>query len=1277
MDNNSVHYDAVRRALENGNAAIMVGAGFSRNAENGDQLAMWHEVANELWRELNPDMGELENSSASVVTQLGEQYARVFSKPALEDLLKRLIPDERVSPGILHKKLLTLPWCEIFTTNYDTLLERASENIVDHAHYVVASREDIPQSKMLGRRRIVKLHGSFPSQRPFIFTEEDYRRYPDLAAPFVNLVRQSILENVFCLIGFSGDDPNFLHWIGWVRDVLDQHALPIYLFLGSAPTLGQQRLLESRRVTPVVLPMIDGVDASEYALRYSELFRILGEPFTQDVKNWGRRLNISSVALNMTDTLEKKRKALIKAYVEVREFRVSYPGWFVAPHSVRKDFSSTLQRLPRFINSKDIQEDFKALYPHVGVAILAEYSWHNDVLLRCFDDRLAEYAIELLVLTRGNKYKSALSEYEDLKCFDIKSHAQFSDRWKELGIALLRWARQELRQVEYDELSARLLEAFPNDLMLHDELVHEAILLALYRGDRDIAGKLLNDWEVKSPDGYMFVRKGMLLGEVGDVASGLVISLVGLKKLRKNQRSRTSSISYLSQEAWACLAIGYLQKTLKWSIRFGGGEEDVNFDVNEEELNQRLADLASIGHDVTQDLDHLTADLNAEAPPPSQPVSYTPLFEIGRYSTTRNLGGRHSFGPKIDAAFAWLSLSDRVSLVPRVGDVTFDIGSFAQAAWWAQYADSMERILSVMIRALNKKMLNPRNPNQLLHSAGWLSRYQVARTKEQLAEEMCERSLSLVERMLDSTSDNDELVRIIAFHLEMVGRLVIRIRKDEVVFSIMERVISLHGSKVILRNEETWKCLANCMSRCFESLPPYQRRKMSSVIAMIPFAPENHALRNRGVTDWIGFNSLQRQEDDLELKVLPPEVSQATDVLIQWLKTYNSEDPSLFAKAGFSIEALWQRLFWLKEWGFIAKAQLDVVNGFLIDQKPWPILPGHHYWSAISWMSNERKAADQAFKKWLLSREVTRFRADPTASVVVGARVSWSLNYADEFLINWHQSLVRYKWSEKDLIKGFKIVKAWWDEEWPFIENDIEAITDLKALLVGRLRNLDRIIAIFIDEYGVEKFSSYEDICSWASDVRKKTKVFGADFFRTRIAFAYCMSKKADLIEVESELVRELFGADIPGANYAVGIIYYWARHDKVENHPRPSGMLYALAGIISARRLPALPWALEVMTFIASLRPSWIDETCYGLIEVGMSLMLEELKYEDRPDATGIPDDTVPTLRLGCLKLALELSKGLAKSCDSCNSWIKQAQTDPLPEMRFLSVLSTGDINF
>ena len=74
---------------------------------------------------------------------------------------------------------------------------------------------------MASRPRIVKLHGSLPAQFPLIVTEEDYRTYPTKFAPFVNTVQQAMMETVFLLIGFSGDDPNFLNWSGWVRDNLN------------------------------------------------------------------------------------------------------------------------------------------------------------------------------------------------------------------------------------------------------------------------------------------------------------------------------------------------------------------------------------------------------------------------------------------------------------------------------------------------------------------------------------------------------------------------------------------------------------------------------------------------------------------------------------------------------------------------------------------------------------------------------------------------------------------------------------------------------------------------------------------------------------------------------------------------------------------------------------------------------------------------------------------------------------------------------------------------
>ncbi|MBD9612226.1 SIR2 family protein [Pseudomonas sp. PDM02] len=1266
MDGSRVHYDAVRRALENGNAAIMVGAGFSRNAENGDQLATWYEVAKELWRELNPDKGELKEFSTSMVAQLGEQYARVFSKPALEDLLKRLIPDDRVSPGVLHKKLLTLQWSEVFTTNYDTLLERASENIVDHAHYVVACREDIPQSKMLNRRRIVKLHGSFPSQRPFIFTEEDYRRYPDQSAPFVNLVRQSILENIFCLIGFSGDDPNFLHWIGWVRDVLDQHALPIYLFLGSAPTLGQQRLLEARRVTPVVLPMMEGVEESDYAARYGELLRILKEPLNADQKSWGEFTNNLTQPTGVSITNDEKMDYVLRSYLSLQKARSSYPAWFVAPRDVRRKFSSSVSRISRYLYSKELQDHIVKIIPHVGVAIMADYAWHNEVLLQCFDDGLAEFSIKLLSETEDAAYQEAVSEHKDLSEFSVSSQSSFNERWKEVALSLVRWARQELRQEEYESLCKKLLSKFPGDLHLQDELIYEDVLLALYKGDRDVAQNILMSWEVRSPDGYMYVRKGMLLGEVGDVSVGLTTSLMGLKKIRKNQRSRTSSVHYLSQEAWACLTVGYLQKTLTWSRSFRAKGRELEFEINPDELNQRLADLAAIDHDVVQELQYLMADLNAETPSPSQPISRTPLFELGNYSTTRHIGRPSTFDRKIDAAFAWLTLSDRVSLVPRVGDTTFDIGSFGQAAWWVQYVDSMERVLSVMIRTLNKKMLEPRSDNKLMHSAGWLSRYQVARVKEDLAKSICQRSLSLVERFFENAHDDeDELTRVAVFHLELVGRLIIRLADSELVYLFGERIVALHHSKVVGRHSEVWKSLAVCMARCFENLDLIDRGRLARSIATIPSVIHDESIRSVYRNSWVMFHNIKKRSDDLKVDNVSVEVRRDVDELILVLKDVlgNSAGPHS------SMTGVWQRLFWLRDWGFINESQIQEVSALLSIQAGWPIIPGHHFFAPLLWVSNLKKAGDLSFRKWLLKQKVKPFRVtSEDEKIKSDGRFSWQLDVDDLFFVNVSVSMERSKWPRRDFVKCLLVVKEWWDDEWSLITKNIERVNELIGMTVGRLVGLDVIVARFIDDHGYESFIKSE-VFSWVSTVRAESSTVGAEFLHTRIATGFSQLKSDDLKDVEKELVAGLLCADVSRANRAIAVIWYWIKHPESSKLSPPVALVTTIVAIVSTRRMPVLSRVMDLMAELVVRHPRWLCDSSYTMLANGLNMMLGELRYESRPDGTGIPDEIVPELRLGCIRLAKALK---ATSYDEIKAvvglWVGQACSDPLPELRYFN---------
>lgn len=246
-------------------AALMVGSGFSLNATPKpgvtSKFPLWSELTRVMFDELHPFIPE--ESSAQALTdefnksnplKLASEYEAAFGECKLDKLIRTKVPDSEFVPGPLHRKLLSLPWVDVFTTNYDTLLERT-----DVGGRVYTPVNASAQLTSAVAPRIIKLHGCFSAATALIITEEHFRTYPKEFAPFVNTVQQSLLENSFVLIGFSGDDPNFLAWTGWIRDHLDDKHPPIYLVgcYGFRPS--ERLLLHRRGVTPVDLkPVIEG-----------------------------------------------------------------------------------------------------------------------------------------------------------------------------------------------------------------------------------------------------------------------------------------------------------------------------------------------------------------------------------------------------------------------------------------------------------------------------------------------------------------------------------------------------------------------------------------------------------------------------------------------------------------------------------------------------------------------------------------------------------------------------------------------------------------------------------------------------------------------------------------------------------------------------------------------------------------------------------------------------------------------------------------------------------
>ena len=70
---------------------------------------------------------------------LAAQYEALKSRDELEQFLREHVPDD-LQPHRLHTKLLELPWRDVFTTNWDSLLERASDQLSGSVYTPVYNR---------------------------------------------------------------------------------------------------------------------------------------------------------------------------------------------------------------------------------------------------------------------------------------------------------------------------------------------------------------------------------------------------------------------------------------------------------------------------------------------------------------------------------------------------------------------------------------------------------------------------------------------------------------------------------------------------------------------------------------------------------------------------------------------------------------------------------------------------------------------------------------------------------------------------------------------------------------------------------------------------------------------------------------------------------------------------------------------------------------------------------------------------------------------------------
>ena len=268
------YLDEIAHRLWSNNAVVMVGAGFSQNAKSvnptSNSFPSWKELGDKFYEKLHGHTPSGDDAKYLNLLKLAEQVEVAFGRPELNDLLRHAIPDLSYEPSPLHSQLLSLPWKDVFTTNYDTLLERARASVTLKHYEVVVAKEDLLLCEQSKDRQVAW-------QLSILLLNHYRRRLPHIPndyAPFVNTVRQSLLENTLCLIGISGGDPNFLRWIGWMRDHLGKKTSPKIYLIGVFNSLSEvdKKLLDGRGIVTVDLTNLNtdpGTELDEF-LKYLE-----------------------------------------------------------------------------------------------------------------------------------------------------------------------------------------------------------------------------------------------------------------------------------------------------------------------------------------------------------------------------------------------------------------------------------------------------------------------------------------------------------------------------------------------------------------------------------------------------------------------------------------------------------------------------------------------------------------------------------------------------------------------------------------------------------------------------------------------------------------------------------------------------------------------------------------------------------------------------------------------------------------------------------------------
>ena len=1234
------HMDRIRAALwqRSGGASVMVGSGFSRNALNArpdaDAPPTWRELTREIFDRLYPPShGECreartaEASASEGFPKLAQEYEAAFGRSDLHRLLQNTVRDDDFAPGDMHRRLLRLPWCDVFTTNWDTLLERTRTLVAEQKYGVVRNKDEIP---LAGRPRIVKLHGSFPAHFPLIFTEEDYRAYPNKFAPFVNTVQQAMMETVFCLIGFSGDDPNFLHWSGWVRDNLGDSAPKIYLagWLGLLPH--RRRMLEDRNVVPVDLALHPKATSWPEHLRHEHatdwILHTLERGRPYDVTDWPsprtwqhapipedlqpvvqatsdepRAESGSTPELEAEDLLDRVKKTL-DIWSHNRKL---YPGWLAAPASARSLIHHHTDEWEPLILAV-----LPKLAPLHQLHAMHELVWRREIVLDPVSDQLDQAAEQILQSVDCQARTVNGNAGNGIDWSDVR------EAWRSIAQALVTVARHNFDREMFEQRIDALSPFRHDEPDLTQRIHHERCLWAIYSMDFPALENLLRDWRTDDCDPAWTLRKVSLLVETNRIEDAVELFNHALSTIRRMPND-AHSVAGPSREGWA------LWQALALESRFYGEQVDNRPDTSP--FFRRWRELAPLKCDALSEKQEYINAMGED-----RKNRDAPIFDLGirRIPGIRFSNARHRH---------WVS-AHRAIRLSEVAGLPVSRSTFGVASDVLENAaEVLSPVEQEMAVRLTLRVLSY-NKDPILGRI--LSRTRMARMSADLAkilaglcEDLMNYALSEISGVRTRPGCWVERLRV---SMEALSRLLVRLDPDTVE-TIFDKAVEYYKNAHIARHPWLADPVDSLLRRSWEVLP--ENRRGGRVLDLLS-AP---------IVGVEGFtNSMARYPEPGHLVIqddLPPpdrndESENRWQDVVRLLTRALREGGESRQRASIRIArvALWDRMT-QEETNQVANALWDErqASDDGLPEQTWL-----YDWVFLLLPELESGIAERRFRrKWLAPRERS---PDPD-------EILWQVGIAIRDLKNHGYS---FDLSGDEISYLTSVIEQWSKASIPdryFHPIAHQFRQPIQQAIVG----LHTIIS---------ELKLRETTAEGLYTKGRALNDAGIPAFSLFAGLVKALPKRLDDIVLLMKMGLASDRGDL-ARNAAFGL-HSWLKASNGEDLQIPSppdDLVRELGVVIATRRKESLDEALQVAKWVFDEgKESHRDLLCQ-LVLHGLGYLVEELRYDRDHDEH---DDDVPSLRWRSAQLAVSLSRYGFEKHPTVVRWIQTIQNDPLPEVRY-----------